>query len=48
MGTVKRVNNLGNLFGGTGGSFAGTVFGVDGLAPTLNTCGGGVKTAGDC
>lgn len=32
---------LGNLFGATGGNFAGNVYTDDGLCPTINTVGGG-------
>lgn len=32
---------LGNLFGATGGSFAGMVYDQKGLCPALNTMGGG-------
>lgn len=30
-----------NIYGFTGGSFAGNVYDVDGISPTINTCGGG-------
>lgn len=37
-----RVKILGNIYGrGKGTSFAGNVYDTDGLAPTLNTMGGG-------
>ena len=32
---------LGNLYGATGGNFAGNVYEKNGIAPTINTCGGG-------
>lgn len=32
---------LGNIYGATGGNFAGNVYNKDGIAPTINTCGGG-------
>lgn len=32
---------LGNIFGATGGSFAGMVYDKNGLSPTLNTMQGG-------
>lgn len=40
--TIK-INKLGNLWGATGGSFAGNIYGVNGLAPTVNTAGGGYR-----
>ncbi|MEY8282235.1 DNA (cytosine-5-)-methyltransferase [Lachnospiraceae bacterium 50-23] len=33
----KRIHRLGNYLGHTGGNFAGTVFGVNGSAPTIRT-----------
>ena len=36
-----KVEKLGNLYGFTGGSYAGNVYDKFGLAPTLNTSGGG-------
>lgn len=36
-----EINRIGNIYGFTGGSFAGMVYSVDGLAPALNTMGGG-------
>ena len=36
--TIKRI---GNIYGFTGGSFAGNVYLPDGLAPSINTSGGG-------
>lgn len=38
--TVK-INRLFNIYGFTGGSFAGNVYGTDGVSPTINTMGGG-------
>ena len=32
---------LGNIYGATGGNFAGNVYDKNGIAPTINTCGGG-------
>ncbi len=32
---------IGNIFGATGGSFAGNVYDIDGIAPTINCSGGG-------
>ncbi len=37
----KKVEKLGNLYGFTGGSYAGNVYEKHGLCPTLNTSGGG-------
>ena len=37
--TVK-INRLFNIYGFTGGSFAGNVYGTDGVSPTINTMGG--------
>ena len=31
---------LGNIYGATGGNFAGNVYDKAGIAPTINTCGG--------
>ena len=36
-----RIERLFNIYGHTGGSFAGNVYGIDGIAPTLNCMGGG-------
>lgn len=43
MKTKIRINRIGNLYGFTGGSFAGMVYGTDGIAPTINTSGGGQR-----
>lgn len=32
---------IGNIYGATGGNFAGNVYDQNGIAPTINTCGGG-------
>lgn len=40
---MNKINRIGNLYGFTGGSFAGMVYGTDGLAPTVNTSGGGQR-----
>lgn len=32
---------LGNIYGFTGGSYAGNVYAPNGICPTINTCGGG-------
>ena len=37
------VIRLGNMFGATGGNYAGNVYDVHGKAPTVNTCGGGYR-----
>ena len=34
---------IGNIYGATGGNFAGNVYDKKGIAPTINTCGGGVE-----
>lgn len=36
-----RIERLCNIYGFGGGSFAGNVYGIDGIAPTLNCMGGG-------
>lgn len=38
-----KILRIGNIFGATGGSFAGNVYDVRGLAPTINTSGGGYR-----
>ena len=38
---VKTIHRLGNYLGHTGGNFAGTVFGINGSAPTIRTPTGG-------
>ena len=38
-----RIKKIGNLFGATGGSFAGNIYDPEGLAPTLNTAEGGYR-----
>lgn len=37
----KDVNKLGNIYGFTGGSYAGNVYDIYGLAPALNSMQGG-------
>lgn len=37
----EKVKKLGNLYGFTGGSYAGNVYDKHGLCPTLNTVSGG-------
>lgn len=36
-----KINRLFNIYGFTGGSFAGNVYGTDGVSPTINKMGGG-------
>jgi len=36
-----NVLRIGNLYGFTGGSFSGMVYGAIGLSPSINTAGGG-------
>lgn len=38
---MDKIDKIGNIYGFTGGSFAGMVYGVNGCAPGLNTMGGG-------
>ena len=38
---MDKIYKIGNIYGFTGGSFAGMVYGVNGCAPALNTMGGG-------
>lgn len=40
---VMKILRIGNIFGATGGSFAGNVYDAHGLAPTINTSGGGYR-----
>jgi len=40
---TPRIDRIGNLYGFTGGSFAGMIYGVGGIAPTINTSGGGQR-----
>ena len=37
----EKIERLFNIYGHTGGSFAGNVYGIYGIAPTLNCMGGG-------
>ena len=37
----EKIERLFNIYGFSGGSFAGNVYGTDGIAPTLNCMGGG-------
>ena len=43
MIVTDDVIRLGNIFGFTGGSFAGLVYDPKGLAPTVNTAQGGLR-----
>ena len=36
-----RIERLCNIYGRTGGSYSGNVYGINGVAPTINCCGGG-------
>lgn len=40
---VMKILRIGNIFGATGGSFAGNIYRSDGLCPTINTAGGGTE-----
>lgn len=37
------IRKIGNIFGATGGSFAGNIYNPNGLCPTINTAGGGMR-----
>ena len=37
----EKIERLFNIYGFSGGSFAGNVYGINGIAPTLNCMGGG-------
>ena len=37
----EKIERLFNIYGFSGGSFSGNVYGIDGIAPTLNCMGGG-------
>lgn len=37
-----RIKRLGNIYGRTGGSFSGNVYGINGITPTLNCMGGAI------
>lgn len=39
----SRLIRIGNIYGFTGGSFAGMVYDPRGLCPTINTMGGGQR-----
>ena len=38
-----KIIRIGNLFGATGGSFAGNIYLPMGICPTINTAGGGMR-----
>ena len=40
---IIKCNRLFNIYGATGGSFAGNVYNPIGIAPALNTMGGGMR-----
>lgn len=37
----NKVKKIFNIYGFTGGSFAGNVYDTNGIAPSINTCEGG-------
>ena len=37
----EKIKRLFNIYGFSGGSFAGNVYGINGVAPTINCAGGG-------
>ena len=43
MKDTSKIDKIGNIYGFTGGSFAGMVYGVNACAPALNTMGGGQR-----
>ena len=43
MKETNREKKIGNLFGATGGNYAGNVYDKNYLAPAINTCGGGYR-----
>ena len=40
---IEKIERLFNIYGFSGGSFAGNVYGVEGVAPTLNCMGGVIE-----
>lgn len=40
---MNKVIRCGNIFGFTGGSFAGNIYHPKGLCPTINCMGGGMR-----
>lgn len=43
MGAEKEIK-LGNIYGFTGGNYAGNVYDKDGLSPCLSTFGGAISS----
>lgn len=43
MKDAMKLIRVGNLYGFTGGSFAGMIYSPSGLCPTINTSGGGQR-----
>ena len=43
MKQTNREKRLGNLWGATGGNYAGNVYDKNYIAPTVNTCLGGYR-----
>lgn len=41
MNEYAKTIRLFNIYGFAGGSFAGNVYDTNGIAPAINTCGGG-------
>lgn len=41
--SANRENKIGNIFGATGGNYAGNVYDVNYLAPCLNSMEGGYR-----
>ena len=37
----ERIERLCNIYGFSGGNYAGNVYGIDGIAPTITCVGGG-------
>lgn len=42
MNDSLKPTRVGNIYGFTGGSFAGMVYSTDGLCPTINCMGGAI------
>lgn len=43
LSETSREKRIGNIFGATGGNYAGNVYDQEYLAPTINTCEGGYR-----
>lgn len=41
MTDTNREKRIGNIWGATGGNYAGNVYDKEYISPTINTCGGG-------